>query len=189
MHKKLILILLDNWWMINNTYDYLTCIFKYEVSNIDSNLPFVYSKHFSCSSPSWPWSWSRSRPLARSWSWSWSLTWSFRKLKIPFTWICLASKWRKYSRCYRLISPNSYQILCTLVWTLQNSCPHLHWACQIYRSFRKWWQYPFYHLVKIAEVDCTTSKEVCNKFGIRGYPTIKYFIDGEAHQYAGRRTL
>ena len=45
-----------------------------------------------------------------------------------------------------------------------------------------------HHLVKVAEVDCTTSKEVCNKFEIKGYPTIKYFIDGEAHQYAGPRT-
>ena len=44
------------------------------------------------------------------------------------------------------------------------------------------------NIVKIAEVDCTIHKEICNKFGIRGYPTLKYFIDGEAHQYSGPRT-
>lgn len=40
----------------------------------------------------------------------------------------------------------------------------------------------------IAEVDCTLNKESCNKHGIRGYPTLKYFIDGEAHQYSGSRS-
>ena len=37
-------------------------------------------------------------------------------------------------------------------------------------------------------MDCTVQKEACNKHGIRGYPTLKYFIDGEAHQYSGERT-
>jgi hypothetical protein len=37
-------------------------------------------------------------------------------------------------------------------------------------------------------VDCTVSSEACGKHGIRGYPTVKYFIDGEAHQYSGART-
>jgi thioredoxin-like negative regulator of GroEL len=30
----------------------------------------------------------------------------------------------------------------------------------------------------LAEVDCTVNKEVCGKFEIKGYPTLKYFIDG-----------
>lgn len=40
----------------------------------------------------------------------------------------------------------------------------------------------------MAEVDCTQHQDVCSKHGIRGYPTLKYFIDGEAHQYSGQRT-
>jgi hypothetical protein len=39
----------------------------------------------------------------------------------------------------------------------------------------------------VAEIDCTVSREACGKHGIRGYPTLKYFIDGESHQYSGQR--
>lgn len=28
----------------------------------------------------------------------------------------------------------------------------------------------------------------CNKHGIQGYPTLKYFIDGVPHQYSGERS-
>mmetsp|Transcript_19940 Transcript_19940/g.29533 ORF Transcript_19940/g.29533 Transcript_19940/m.29533 type:complete len:149 (-) Transcript_19940:493-939(-) len=35
--------------------------------------------------------------------------------------------------------------------------------------------------VVIADVDCTAdeAKDVCTDFGIQGYPTIKYFVDGD----------
>jgi len=44
--------------------------------------------------------------------------------------------------------------------------------------------------VLIGDVDCTDSGEsLCTEFEIRGYPTIKYFLDGdsEGEQYQGGR--
>jgi thiol-disulfide isomerase/thioredoxin len=43
--------------------------------------------------------------------------------------------------------------------------------------------------VVIADADCTIHKEVCEKFEVRGYPTIKYFVDGEktGKDYSGGR--
>jgi len=46
--------------------------------------------------------------------------------------------------------------------------------------------------VLIADVDCTTGgKPLCDKFGVRGYPTIKYFNppDEEGEDYKGGRDL
>jgi len=46
--------------------------------------------------------------------------------------------------------------------------------------------------VIIADVDCTAEgKGLCDKFGVRGYPTIKYFNppDEEGEDYKGGRTL
>jgi thioredoxin-like negative regulator of GroEL len=40
----------------------------------------------------------------------------------------------------------------------------------------------------VAKVDCTIHSSVCQSQGIRGYPTLKYFIDGEGHQYQGQRS-
>lgn len=41
--------------------------------------------------------------------------------------------------------------------------------------------------VIIGDVDCTVEKDLCSKFGVRGYPTIKYFTgstaaDGDAYE-------
>lgn len=34
--------------------------------------------------------------------------------------------------------------------------------------------------VLIADVDCTAEgEELCQKYGVQGYPTIKYFVDGD----------
>ncbi|KAG7361255.1 thioredoxin [Nitzschia inconspicua] len=44
--------------------------------------------------------------------------------------------------------------------------------------------------VVIADVDCTASgEELCESFEIRGYPTIKYFLDGDSkgQDYQGGR--
>jgi len=46
--------------------------------------------------------------------------------------------------------------------------------------------------VIIADVDCTAAgKPLCEKFGVRGYPTIKYFNppDEEGEDYKGGRSL
>lgn len=44
--------------------------------------------------------------------------------------------------------------------------------------------------VKLAKVDCTTEQEVCSKFGVQGYPTLKFFTKGssEPMPYEGGRT-
>lgn len=44
--------------------------------------------------------------------------------------------------------------------------------------------------VVIGDVDCTEGgKELCEKFGVQGYPTVKYFVDGdtEGKDYQGGR--
>lgn len=42
-------------------------------------------------------------------------------------------------------------------------------------------------LATIAEVDCTVESEVCGKYGVGGYPTLKFFMDGKVHDYDGAR--
>jgi len=44
--------------------------------------------------------------------------------------------------------------------------------------------------VLIADVDCTSDegKPVCDDHGVKGYPTLKYWIKGEQHDYQGGRT-
>jgi protein disulfide-isomerase-like protein len=44
--------------------------------------------------------------------------------------------------------------------------------------------------VAIASVDCTQHRAVCDKVGIKGFPTLKVFQGGEEkEQYKGARTL
>jgi len=43
--------------------------------------------------------------------------------------------------------------------------------------------------VVVGDADCTIEKSVCEKFEVRGYPTVKYFKDGDVKgaDYSGGR--
>eukprot|EP00429_Kryptoperidinium_foliaceum_P009519 CAMPEP_0176011390 /NCGR_PEP_ID=MMETSP0120_2-20121206/5260_1 /TAXON_ID=160619 /ORGANISM="Kryptoperidinium foliaceum, Strain CCMP 1326" /LENGTH=229 /DNA_ID=CAMNT_0017344253 /DNA_START=8 /DNA_END=694 /DNA_ORIENTATION=+ len=39
----------------------------------------------------------------------------------------------------------------------------------------------------IGKIDCTVEKSLCKKYQVRGYPTLKYSIDGSMMDYSGGR--
>jgi hypothetical protein len=39
----------------------------------------------------------------------------------------------------------------------------------------------------IGKIDCTKHKSLCNEYGVRGFPTLKYFINDEFFDYHGGR--
>lgn len=39
----------------------------------------------------------------------------------------------------------------------------------------------------IGKIDCTTSKKLCTKYEVRGYPTMKFALDGDVYDYPGNR--
>jgi len=41
----------------------------------------------------------------------------------------------------------------------------------------------------VGKIDCTTETRLGSRFGIRGYPTIKYLKDGKVREYNSERTL
>jgi len=41
--------------------------------------------------------------------------------------------------------------------------------------------------VVIGDADCTVETELCSDHGVKGYPTIKYYVDGEEKDYQGGR--
>lgn len=43
--------------------------------------------------------------------------------------------------------------------------------------------------IPITEVDCTTYTDICNRYGVHGYPTLKLFHGGEVLDYKGGRNL
>ena len=43
--------------------------------------------------------------------------------------------------------------------------------------------------IPITEVDCTTYNDICGKYGVHGYPTIKLFHNNEVFDYKGCRSL
>jgi len=52
-------------------------------------------------------------------------------------------------------------------------------------------QYEDSKYVVIADVDCTANenKNLCSENGVRGYPTIKYFMGGSPEDYKGGRSF
>jgi len=43
--------------------------------------------------------------------------------------------------------------------------------------------------INVAKVDCTVEKQLMSRFGIRGFPTIKYIRDEKVYEYRGPRDL
>jgi protein disulfide-isomerase-like protein len=41
----------------------------------------------------------------------------------------------------------------------------------------------------VAKVDCTVEKDLASKHGIKGFPTIKMFHNGQATEYRGQRSV
>lgn len=37
--------------------------------------------------------------------------------------------------------------------------------------------------MSIGKVDCTVEKKICSRFSVRGYPTLKFYRDGDFHDY------
>lgn len=44
-------------------------------------------------------------------------------------------------------------------------------------------------VVNVAKVDVTQNRELGSKFNIKGFPTLKYFHDGQVYDYSGPRTV
>lgn len=42
--------------------------------------------------------------------------------------------------------------------------------------------------VKLAKVDATEHKELGSRFGVQGFPTLKWFVNAEPSDYQGGRT-
>ncbi|CAB9513271.1 Protein disulfide isomerase [Seminavis robusta] len=42
--------------------------------------------------------------------------------------------------------------------------------------------------IAIGKIDCTDDKRLCEEFGVRGYPTLKYSLDGILYDYTGGRS-
>ena len=41
---------------------------------------------------------------------------------------------------------------------------------------------------QVGAVDCTIDQSICQKYGVKGYPTIKFFRNGKPKDYQGVRT-
>lgn len=43
-------------------------------------------------------------------------------------------------------------------------------------------------IISLANVDCTVEKEIAAKYNVAGYPTLKFFINGDPIEFNGGRT-
>ena len=41
--------------------------------------------------------------------------------------------------------------------------------------------------MKIGKVDCTSNRNICERFGVQSYPTLKVIAKGKFYDYAGKR--
>ena len=44
-------------------------------------------------------------------------------------------------------------------------------------------------LMKMGKIDATVESTLAKRYGVKGYPTLKYLRDGELHKYIGDRTV
>lgn len=42
--------------------------------------------------------------------------------------------------------------------------------------------------MSVGTIDCTQEKKVCQEYNVRGYPTLKFSLDGQVHDYPGGRS-
>ena len=42
--------------------------------------------------------------------------------------------------------------------------------------------------IRIAKVDATANEKLATEYGVKGYPTLKYFVNKKATEYTGGRT-
>lgn len=60
--------------------------------------------------------------------------------------------------------------------------------CGHCKKLKPEWEKLRHDNVVIAEVDCTSEKTICTKYGVKGFPTIKYGDPNHMEDYKGGRT-
>lgn len=43
--------------------------------------------------------------------------------------------------------------------------------------------------VRVSQIDCTEHKDVCQRFEVKGYPTLLWIVDGQKVMYLGCTTM
>jgi protein disulfide-isomerase-like protein len=79
-------------------------------------------------------------------------------------------------------SPNVWMIEFYAPW-----CPHCKNLTPIYVDAAKQLKKAKEKDIKFGAVDCTKEQDLCQRYGIKGYPTIKTFVNGKSKTYEGAR--